>query len=366
MTYPNLSWSLISNSEFKIKLFETYEDRPRYLLKLDKLILDLKNSNCENIQKKMNDVRDLSKFDSILSELEMAKFLTQSGIKVELLSDNYFGERRSPDILCKYDNLKSYIEVTRLTELESINGLMDSIRTLSKNMPYRIDMELKNELSLPRLNGTERTVQDSLVKISLEKFESILKSDNFRDFPIRIETDGIIFKLYPTSSGKGYPGIINYEVIEVPTDDLMDYVKSKILIKKAKKREDFLGEHRTYFYVIALDCMESSIDESDIDSLLYGQTHGLGSNVSKLPEEAYQRWKQAEWNSIIDRVKKGHSWQQIELAKENGWESFLVDKYLIPNNYSNRSEIGIFLSEPYPAIPRFFQVVFQPGPYRPD
>ena len=342
--YSNLTWALILNSELKTILFETYRDKPRYLLELDTLIFDLINSKCENIQEKMKDVSDLHKFHSIISELEIARFLIQSGIKFEFLSDDYF-DGKSPDILYKYDNLKSYIEVTRLGEVESIHSLFDSIRALLKNFPYRIDIELKSELSLPKLTGKERTVQDNLLESSLEQLESVLKSDNFTEFPVKIETDDIIFNVYPTSK-KGYLGIITTEVIEVPTDNLMDYVGSKILIKKANKRDDFKGEHRRYFYIIAFDCEESSIDESDMDSLLYGQTHELGSNWAKLPEEDYETWKQKEWKSITDRLSKNPTWHQIEQAKENGWESFLFDKYLIPNNYSNRNENGLFLSEP--------------------
>ena len=343
--YSNLTWALILNSELKSKLFEKYKHKPRYLIELDNLILDLINSKCENIQEKMKDVNDLNKFNSMISELKIARFLVQSGTKVELLSDDYF-DGKSPDILYKYDDLESYIEVTRLGEVESINSLFDSIRALLKNFPYRIDIELKSELSLPRLTGKERTVQDNLLESSLEQLESVLESDNFTEFPVKIETDNIIFNVYPTSK-KGYLGIITTEVIEVPTNNLMDYVGSKILIKKANKRDDFKDEHRLYYYIIAFDCEESSIDESDMDSLLYGQTHGLGSNGAELPEEAYKTWKQKEWKSITDRVRQNPTWDKIEQAKEKGWESFLIDKYLIPNNYINRNGNGLFISEPY-------------------
>ncbi|MCK4797426.1 MAG: hypothetical protein KAT05_08595 [Spirochaetes bacterium] len=341
--YSNLTWALILNSELKSKLFEKYKHKPRYLIELDNLILDLINSKCENIQEKMKDVNDLNKFNSMISELKIARFLVQSGTKVELLSDDYF-DGKSPDILYKYDDLESYIEVTRLGEVESINSLFDSIRALLKNFPYRIDIELKSELSLPRLTGKERTVQDNLLESSLEKLESVLESDNFTEFPVKIETDTIIFNVYPTSK-KGYLGIITTEVIEVP-DNLMDYVGSKILIKKANKRDDFKGEHRGYFYIIAFDCEESSIDELDMDGLLYGDIGGPILNAFKYPEEVYEKWKQKEWNSIIDRVRINPTWDKIEQAKEKGWESFLVDKYLIPNNYSNRNGNGLFLSEP--------------------
>jgi len=217
---------------------------------------------------------------------------------------------------------------------------MDSLRTLSENLPYRIDIELKSNLSLPRLTFNERTPQEDLVNRSIEQFKIKMKS-GFSELPI--ETDGIIFRVSQTESKKGEPGTILL-VDEIPIEDLMDYIKKR-LVKKAKKRNDFKGVHRKSFYIIAFDCEESAIDENDIESLLYGRPNWLGSYVSKPPEKAYE-WRQKEWKSITDNSKKNTAYHQIEQAKEKGWESFLLDKNLIPNNYCNRNGTGLFLSEP--------------------
>ena len=49
--YPNLSWSLSLNIELKLKLFDTFKSQHNYLLRLDSLINELKNLQCNNIQK---------------------------------------------------------------------------------------------------------------------------------------------------------------------------------------------------------------------------------------------------------------------------------------------------------------------------
>ncbi|MCK5266882.1 MAG: hypothetical protein KAR07_01830 [Spirochaetes bacterium] len=305
--YPALSWSLNLNTELKSKLFETYKSKHNDLLGLNSLINELKNLSCDNIQKTIEDVDNLYKFDSIISELEIGKYLAGNGMNVEFLSDDYFGKNPSPDILCKNEYFNSYVEVTKLSENEAIVRIIDSLRVLLKNLPYRVDAKLKSVLSLPKLRGKERKIQDDLVEISLKQFENNIKND-FSDFPIEIETDGIIFEVHKVNSSKGYPGFIEPEVIKVPTEDLMEYVKERI-IKKAKKRDKSFWEHRN-LYIIAFDCEETFIDELDIDMLLYGQTHELALNILNLPEEVYEEWKQNEWNSIVSKVQNDPVWKK--------------------------------------------------------
>ena len=169
--YPNLSWSLSLNNELKSKLFETYKSKHNYLQGLDSLIIDLKNSSCNNIQKTIEDVDNLYKFDSIVSELEIGKYLARNRMNVEFLSDDYFDDKPSPDILCKNELFNSYVEVTRLSENELIFKIIDLLRNSLKKLPYRVDAILKSELSLPKLRGKERTIQDELVSISLKQFD---------------------------------------------------------------------------------------------------------------------------------------------------------------------------------------------------
>lgn len=345
--YPNLFWSLSLNEKLKSELFDTYKNRDNYLFKLDSLINDLKKYECKKIQHTIKDADNLSKFHSTVSELEMGKYLAGNGMDVTFLPDDYLNKNKtSPDILCINKYFNSYVEVTRLSENEMILKIIDLLRDSLKNLPYRVDAILKSELSLPKLRGEERTIQDKLVSKSLEQFDDNIKT-NILDFPFEIETDGVIFKVHQVDSDKGYPGIVESEVIEVPTEDLNEYVKER-LIEKAKKREKedgFVEKHREYLYVIALDCETRFIDELDIDLLLYGQKHGLGTNTLNLPAKVFEQWKQNEWNLIVSKVKNDPVWKKIEMAREKDWGDFLFKKYIIPNNYIHRNKNGIFISE---------------------
>lgn len=338
-TYPNLTWALALNPKLKEMLFEEYNGNRSYLSQLEELILELKSLRCKCIQEEIKDVSNLYKFDSIISELETAKILAKNENRVVLLPDDYF-QCQSPDILCQNDIINSYIEVTRLSGNDYLfNSIILPLTDFLKDNHYRIDVKLKENLSIPKVSGSERGKQEHLVELSLKEFEDKFKTNSLSEFPIVIDTTDIIFKIHKTISGNGYLGIFTSEVITVPSQTLREYVKER-LIKKAIKRNDFEDIHRTYPYILAFDCHEWSIDTDEINQLLYGIITVIASPTNNLGEK--------EWSEIIkDRERNIPKWNEINAAKENGWSDLLIEKRLIPNNYAYLSEEGIFLSEQF-------------------
>lgn len=196
---------------------------------------------------------------------------------------------------------------------------------------------LKKNLAIPKVNGSERENQEQLVESSLREFEDKFKTSTLSKFPFEIDTTDITFKIYETSYGNGYLGIITLELVTIPSVSLCKYVKDR-LIKKAVKRNYFEDVHRSYPYILAFDCDEWSIDASDINKLLYGKITIIASTPSQ--------WRDNEWNKIItDKERNIPKWTEIDTASKNGWGDLLIEKCLIPNNYSYLSEEGIFLSE---------------------
>ncbi|CAG1002851.1 hypothetical protein METP3_03473 [Methanosarcinales archaeon] len=65
----------------------------------------------------------------------------------------------------------------------------------------------------------------SLVRTSLDQFNESFKKEDFSKLPFQIETNNIYFEINRTDSGKGYPGIVNTEVIKVPEETLKDNLK---------------------------------------------------------------------------------------------------------------------------------------------
>ena len=100
--YPNLSWILDNVNEskkgmnLKNELFDKYKDKPKYLLTLETLITGLRCLGCEGLQKKLNHGSSLNRFNTFISELEIAKILIDNKKNTELLSDTdpHFGEKQ--------------------------------------------------------------------------------------------------------------------------------------------------------------------------------------------------------------------------------------------------------------------------------
>lgn len=348
--YPNLSWALTDNLCLKTIICEEYKHNSHYLSDLNKLISELISYKCEGIQEKLKDVKTLNKFSSTLSELELALLIAKNKEinELKLLSDDYLPSK-SPDILFRDEVFTSYVEVTRVNENPYITDIILSrLSKILKFHPYRVDVSLNTELSIPKMKRTERHIQKDLVEKSLDMFEEIfqekLANNTFQTPSDVIDTKSLIFTVERTNSGKGYPRFISSDCIEVPMDVLCDYIKKR-LIEKAIKRNSFVDEHRNVCYIIALHWDEPSIDEIDITKLLYGHTNHLASNIMGLSEADYTKWKADMWNSINNNIRNSASWIIIEQAKNRGWEALLIEKCLIPNEYSYVDNEGIFLSE---------------------
>jgi len=339
--YKNLSWALTLNRELKRNLFETYKNRPQYLSYLDTLFFELRELKCRNIQENLKDVNtNLPKLSSIISELEIAKVLAKNGKEIRFLPDNFF-DARSPDILAKDENFSTYIEVKRINEDEITFKIIDFLRDFLKNLPYRVDVKLKEKLSLPAMDYKRREDQETLVKTSIEQFEESFNKDGITGRSSRIETEGMIFKFHQTDSGRGYPGIINTECIQVPEDILKENVKYW-LIKKAKKRDDWDGENRKYQYIIAIDCKEWAIDDITVNELLYGHRTSIGAHTKENEPLIEKMWEKI----VKDKSKTIPKWKEIEEASTKGWRDLLLKEALIPNDYTYLTDEGIFLSEP--------------------
>jgi hypothetical protein len=348
--YPNLSWALMDNLYFKTVIFEEYKHNSRYLSYLNSLISELISYKCEGIQEKLKDVKTLEKLSSILSELEFALFITKNKeIKdLKLLSDDYLPSK-SPDILFQDEVFTSYVEVTKVNENPYITDIILSrLREVLKSHPYRVDISLNTELSTPKMKRPERYIQKDLVEKSLETFEESFQEKLIKNTLATsslIETEGLIFTVEKTDSGIGYPRFVKRGFIEVPTDILCTYIKER-LVEKAVKRDSFEKEHRKIHYIIALDWHEPSIDAINMSELLYGYvTHLAALNITGSSEEDFIKKRSDYWNFLNDNFKNSASCRIIEQAKDRGWENLLIEKCLIPNNYSYIDKEGIFLSK---------------------
>ena len=135
----------------------------------------------------MNDVSDLDKLNSIISELKTALYLSKGNNSVEFLTDNCFSGA-SPDIFCTNGELDVYFEVRRINENPYVTRLIfDALYKYLKSYPFMVNVHLKEELSTPKIEANGRRMQQALVEECLAQFKEEFHKKAFIKSVFKIE-----------------------------------------------------------------------------------------------------------------------------------------------------------------------------------
>jgi hypothetical protein len=352
-SHPKLSELLKNN--LKDKVFEAYKDNPYKLEEAEGLINDLERLGCKEIEKKLNE-KPADQFDSTVSELKVAKILLDNKHKVEFLSekDSCFkkGKKKtyqSPDIVCKDKDSTTCVEVVRLNvNLDIMELIQKEIEYLVEFLPYRVDVYLRSEkLSMPGIIESEnpknpcklnRREQEDLALASLETFKQScdkIKEEGVLPDSIPIHTNNIDFQLTKVNSEQGFFGFSMSTPSDVPPE-LIRYLDQHCIDGKNKAKK-FPSQMSKNPFIIAIDLNIWLIDEEDVNTFLYGL-------VDLNPE-----WMKTIWEIVITEIHTRDSWKKIEKAQRNGWDYFLRDKFLVPNNETlnciNKDKEGKFVSD---------------------
>lgn len=358
--HPELS-KLLKIHDVKVKIFKTYKGRPDELLEVETLIRDLERLGCRGLEDKFNDVT-AEKFDSTVSELTVAEILLNNNYDTELLSDDderfkikKGHEAKSPDIICTRDTSTTYIEVVRLNDSsfkDVVDLIQEQVGDFVRCLPYRIDIHLKDEPSLPKIKKEDKNKQKQSVLDSLEIFKKSFSEAMQPQVPLNLPSDAgaFTFVLKKIESEQGYFCIIS-TCFDVPTE-LIEYLE-KYDIDKKNKAHDFPIEQRKNPFIIAIDLHMREIKDESVHRLLYGDVvvfcSSTFANDIGISSQDYIRWTKEEWEKVITETHKRDSWKKIERAQSNGWSSFLIEKSLIPNNdqlsYIDKNNEGIFVSD---------------------
>lgn len=350
--FRHLDWALVFNKSLKGLLLDVYKYDKKYLQYLDKLIAELRCGRCHGIRKKLKDV-NLEKLPSIISELEIAKFLINQNKSVWLLPDNYMRGRQSPDIFSSNDELEVYIEVKRFAEDETIYYVLKELRSFlgQTNSCFRVDVKLGKDLSMLAIKWNERKKKREIVEKCLDEFKRRFIQTDLSHLPVQIKTGKAIFKIRKSGLKRGYPGIIWTDLIEVPTEKCVEKIRMDVK-EKALKRTSWEGAHLKKFYVVAIDFKETwFIDEMDVyDALIGRSTQVMGP--CPMPPVAIPR--------------------KVKQAEKRGWRQFLLDRYIIPHDRVFLDYRGFYFTRESRQISgvlaRFFnnQFHFIPNPFASD
>ncbi len=295
----------------------------RYWSYLDSLVRSLRNASCENIQQKFVDVaNNFKKFESTISELEIALLLSQKGKQVTLLCDAFL-PTKSPDMLVKDADGECYVEVMRFTDDEASGIILDGLRstTAHSGLPVYVDVTLPEDLSLPVTRLQERQLKESRVTRVMQQFNLQFATVDLRNLPLDICIDNVIFHL-ERSAGEAGPRFINSSGIVVPSDKYVERIQY-IAKLKAEKRAAWGGDHLKKKYIVAVDCEQVMLEEEDVDQAVLGsrQTFEIGAPKTKIPSD-------------------------VEKAAATNWTEFLKKVHLIPTAKTIFTSYGVFLTEP--------------------
>ncbi len=325
----HLEWALATNPhDLKDLLFDAYKNNLKYLRHLNKLIYFLRKHGCRNIQGKLNDVPNLNKFQSIVSELEIAQALIRRGKSVELLPDTYMGMTSPPDLLVSDKKIEAYIEVKRITDDSTFDLIINFLRRFlnKNNYPYIVNVELNEMMSIPAITWQERQHKEKVIRKAFQEFEAKIKILNSKSLPAEIETIAGKFEIKRSIKGKGFPGFIRTSFVKISEERQIEKIRRDVIVK-AKKRNKWSNEHRSKIFIIALDFEELFYNKDYLEIALIGNTEKYIPPL-KVPNKPLTK-------EILHAIKLG-------------WEPFLREKYIIPSKQIclNNKRKGIYLTEP--------------------
>ena len=344
--FENLRDILNNNTRLRDLVFQEFQGKEEHLSNFNDLISFFIPSHRYELIAKIKDTNDLNLFRSLIAELHSAKIFSQNGCEIKLLPDNYF-PGSSPDILCKCHDFSFYVEVTSLSNSDPTVKKIDELRKIVREKPYVVNINFDDEVSQPCFFGDDHQEQEALLAKSLEQFKTEFERLTPESSVNQIKTDCITFFISPIPEN---PGLISgfSSSYRFPTDVFDEFV-TKLLLKKAGKREKFVGPARNYPYILTFVSGNIAVDDTDFKHLLYGRAPTIFIEKFNDPELLRQATIQrdTEWEEILrDKKRYIPKWQEIEDAAKNGWTDFLTDIQYIPHDYTYLAKEGLFLSNP--------------------
>ena len=313
-----LQWAFSLNKKnFLNKLFAENCDNPYYLPSIDEIFKYLKDKGCNNVPQKLQYVNSMKKFNSSLSELEIAKELIEKGKNVQIILDNDKNFNGEPDLFVKDSKYETYIEVTRITYDESIDYLAELLEDYirERDLPYVVDVDLNRQSSIPAFFEDRKDKRES-IQDGFNEFQKKLYVEHNINDGLKINTKIGCFKFRKSRYAIGYAGIITSSAyIFNEQDNVIKLIRQQI-IKKAKKRELWTNDQKKKQYVVILDFESLSYDPDYLKSALIGNHHRI----------------------LYDNVN-------IEKAIEKGWTKTLEELEIIPNRYLDPKRMGIFFTD---------------------
>jgi len=325
--FPYLERGLGKNSELKRKVYSNY--RTGYLKILEKLFEELYSCACKGIEVKVHETSaDLFRFQSLISELEFARYFARNKMKVELLSNNAFQGRKAPDMWIVGDSKQYFVEVKNIQlDDEDYNfgsKVAEALNSLGTS--FMVVLKSSSRLSTPSYKYQGKAQKEKECETALKEFKAKLKDISTSVTPVLIPTMVADIELHSTEKDKSYVGISTMKRATFEPPDYKERIRYDIL-QKSKKRADWTGNELDKFYIVAIDD----------DSLFF--------YIDRYNVELFGNATYYCYPLKVPKVKMDHD---IEHATKKGWEEYLRKMCILRNNRSiiPKNERGMFFTEP--------------------
>jgi len=218
-----------------------------------------------------------------------------------------------------------YVEVSMFSDDESSGLIIDELREfLANSTPRcRVDVTLPRALSMPASSHDDREVKYAKIREVVEKFKQRFAQANRKQLPLPITVDDVVFDVSASGLNVGYPGLINTDAFEVPTQEFVKIIRYRVG-EKAKKRSKWTGDDLRKRYIIAIDSDQIFMDEDELSEALIGSGHCYQPPL---------------------KIPKRPIFPMITTATSSGWRAFLEKVHLIPLAQSIIDPYGCFITD---------------------
>jgi len=313
-----LQKALDENSELKEIVFDYYS--PEYLTILDKLFYELHEPSCKRVDVKVAETSsDLIGFQSLISELEFAKYFANNRMQVELMSYDAFEGRKVPDFYAYHNSIEYFVEVKSILydETDFVFGKNIAEILNSKGLSFMVVVKTSSLIATPTYLYEKREEKEEYISSALKEFKEKLNSISINHFPFVISTEFADVELHKTSQKKSYLGIGAMQSAIHEPPDYRERIRYDV-VQKAIKRNDWRGDELNKFYIVAIDddCLFFYIDRYNVE--LFGNATTYLS--TRVPEVTVS--------------------PEIKHAIELGWEQYLRKMCVIRNERTVIPEDG--------------------------
>lgn len=322
--YPSLDKGLSSNSILSKLVYESYKNG--FLKFLDNLFSELTGGPCKGIDNKVLETSDLPRFQSLVSELEFARYFVLKKWPVELLASNVFSGRKAPDMLVAGSSKEYFVEVKNIQFDEEEHSFGAAIADIlnSEGMSFMVVIKSSSELSTPAYKYQTKDQKETVAKKAIDEFKSKLNAVS-KTKENTVNTAVAEIELHPTQKGKSYLGITAMkEAISMP-NEYSERIKYDILLKSSK-RNDWVGTELDKPYLVAIDDPSTFFDTDWYNIILFGPSTEFYPPLP-IPEPT------------IDAT--------IQHAIDLGWKEYLTKMCILRNNRSiiEDHQRGIFYNQ---------------------